>query len=333
MRRRSFVLLGLVLTLLGSIPVAAAARQDVRLSLIGYAVPREAFAKIIPAFQKTPAGNDVSFSQSYGASGDQARAVAAGLKADVVQLSTGLDVEVLVKAGLVDKNWDRQSYRGIVTNSLVVFAVRDGNPKKIKGWNDLIKPGVQIVTPNPFTSGAAKWNILAAYGAQRRLGKTDRQGREFVEKLFRNVVSQDKSGRDATNTFLSGRGDVFITYENEALLARKNGQDIQYVIPRQTILIEAPVAVLRTSENIEQARAFTRYLRTVEAQRIFAENGFRPVNKAVAREFKNKYPSRPGVFTIEAKFINGWLAADKKWFDSRNGIMVGIQRKIGGPTG
>ena len=114
MRRRSFVLLGLVLTLLGSIPVAAAARQDVRLSLIGYAVPREAFAKIIPAFQKTPAGNDVSFSQSYGASGDQARAVAAGLKADVVQLSTGLDVEVLVKAGLVDKNWDRQCYRGIV---------------------------------------------------------------------------------------------------------------------------------------------------------------------------------------------------------------------------
>ena len=196
MRRRLLTLLLLGLTVLVAIPVAAAMRQDVRLNLIGYAVPREAFAKIIPAFQKTPVGADVTFSQSYGASGDQARAVAAGLKADVVQLSTGLDVEVLVKAGLVDRNWNRQSYRGIVTHSLVVFAVRDGNPKRIKGWNDLIKPGVQIVTPNPFTSGGAKWNILAAYGAQRRLGKTDKQGQEFVESC--SATSSRRTSRDAT---------------------------------------------------------------------------------------------------------------------------------------
>lgn len=312
---------------------ASARSAEVRLSLVGYAVPREALGEVIQAFQKTPAGAGVSFTQSYGASGDQARAVAAGLKADVVQLSTGLDVELLVKAGLVDPKWNRQSYRGIVTNSLVVFAVRNGNPKKIKNWDDLIKPGVGVVTPNPFTSGAAKWNVLAAYGAMRKLGKTDGQAIAFVEKLFRNVVSQDKSGRDATNTFLAGKGDAFLTYENEALLARMKGQDIQYVIPRSTILIEAPIAVLKTSEHLAEATAFVRFARSLEAQRIFGKYGFRPVNKQAAAELKAKYPDRPGVFTVDAPWIGGWLAADRKWFDPDRGLMVGIERKVGGPAG
>lgn len=320
----------LIVLLLAGVAVStgSARSTDTKLSLVGYAVPREALGAVIKAWQKTPDGGDVSFTQSYGASGDQARAVAAGLKTDVVQLSTGLDIETLVSAGLVDPAWDKQSYKGIVTNSIVVFAVRDGNPKQIKGWNDLIKPGVQVVTPNPFASGAAKWNILAAYGSQRRLGKTDKQAQDYVLKLFRNVVSQDTSGRNATNTFNSGKGDVFITYENEARFAK-----LQYVIPRQTLLIEAPIAVIKTSENKDAATKFVRYAKTAEAQRIFAEYGFRPIDPKVAKEFAKRDPARPGIFKITEKYIGGWKTANAKWFDPSKGLMVEIEKQVGGPTG
>jgi sulfate/thiosulfate-binding protein len=331
--RRSVLFLVLAALVLTLAATAGASRSGARLSLVAYSTPREAYGEIIQAFQRTAAGEGISFSQSYGASGEQTRAVIAGLEADVVQLSHGSDMNQLVKAGLVDPRWNRQSYRGIVTNSLVVFAVRNGNPKKLKNWDDLTKRGVQVVTPNPFTSGGARWNVLAAYGAQRRLGKTHRQAVQFVERLFHNVVSQDKSARDALNTFLSGRGDVFLTYENEALLAKLKGQDMQFVIPRSTILIEAPIAVLKNSEHKNEASAFLRYARAPEAQRIFAKWGFRPVNKAVAVQFKSKFPARPGVFTIDAKFIGGWATVDRRWFDPDTGIMAGIERKIGGPTG
>jgi sulfate transport system substrate-binding protein len=248
--------------------------------------------------------------------------VAAGLKADVVQLSTGLDIQTLVKAGLVDSKWNRQSAKGIATNSIVVFAVRDGNPKKIKNWNDLLKPGVGIVTPNPLSSGAAKWNVMAAYGAQRRLGKTDRQAIAWVERVFRNVVSLDTSGRNATNSFLAGRGDVFITYENEARLAK-----LQYVIPRQTLLIEAPIAVIKTSENRDVANRFIRFTKTAQAQRIFAQYGFRPLVQSVYKEFEKQYPRRPGIFKIDDKYLGGWLAVDRKWFDPDKGIWPEIARR------
>ena len=303
---------------------ATARTTDTTLSLVGYAVPREALGAVIKAWQQTPDGKDVDFTQSYGASGDQARAVAAGLKADVVQLSTGLDIDQLVKAGLVDRNWDRQTAKGIATNSIVVFAVRDGNPKHIKSWDDLVRPGVQIVTPNPLSSGAAKWNVMAAYGAQRRLGKTDKQAIAYVERMMRNDVSLDTSGRNATNSFLAGRGDVFITYENEARLAK-----LQYVIPRQTLLIEAPIAVIKTSENKELATKFVRFTRTPQAQRIFAEYGFRPLLPSVYREFLKQYPRRPGIFKIGDKYIGGWKAVDKRWFDPDKGLWVGIAKRSG----
>ena len=330
MRRTLVLLTGLAAVLVAAAvtavlaPGADARSADTRLSLVGYAVPREALGAVIEAWQKTPAGKDVSFTQSYGASGDQARAVAAGLDADIVQLSTGLDIELLEQAGLVDPKWDRQSYKGIATNSIVVFAVRDGNPKKIKNWNDLIKPGVEIVTPNPLSSGAAKWNVLAAYGAQRRLGKTDKQAQAFVAKLFKNVVSLDTSGRTATNSFVAGRGDVFITYENEARLAK-----LQYVIPRQTLLIEAPIAVIKSSEHLAEATAFVRFTKTPQAQRIFAQYGFRPIVPSVAKEFEKQYPPRPGVFKISDTYIGGWTAADRKWFDPDKGLMVGVLRQVG----
>src|SRR5205814_5409089 len=229
------VKLGILAALLAALAATSVAAAGTNLSLVGYSTPKAVMGKIIQAWQQTPAGKDASFSQSYGASTDQARAVANGLKADLVFLSTGDDVNLLVDAGLVDSKWNRQAYDGIAADTVVVFAVRNGNPKHIKGWADLIKPGVQVITPNPFSSGSAKWNVLAAYLAERHLGKTDGQAKDYVRRLFSHVVSQDTSGSNATNTFLSGKGDVLITYESEAINARLKGGNVQYVIPRQTM--------------------------------------------------------------------------------------------------
>jgi sulfate/thiosulfate-binding protein len=315
-----------------ALTVASVAAAGTNLSLVGYSTPKAVMGKVIQAWQQTPAGKDASFSQSYGASTDQARAVANGLKADIVFLSTGDDVNVLVDAGLVDSNWNHQADNGIGADTVVVFAVRNGNPKHIKGWNDLIRPGVQVLTPNPFSSGSAKWNILAAYGAQRRLGKTDKQATAYVQQLFKHVISQDTSGRNATNTFLVGKGDVLITYESEALNARLNGQDIQYVIPRQSMLIELPIAVLKNSSNKDLANKFIQYVKQPAAQDLFAQYGFRPVNPAVAKKYASKFPARPGIFKVDDKIIGGWRHADDVWFDPNKGRMVGIERAIGGPT-
>jgi sulfate/thiosulfate-binding protein len=322
----------LVATAVAALVAASAAAAGTNLSLVGYSTPKAVMGKIIQAWQQTPDGKDVSFSQSYGASTDQARAVANGLKADVVFLSTGDDVNLLVDDGLVDSKWNRQSYDGIAADTVVVFAVRNGNPKHLKSWDDLIKPGVQVITPNPFSSGSAKWNILAAYGAQRRLGKTDKQATDYVQKLFKHVVSQDTSGRNATNTFLSGKGDVLLTYESEALNARLNGQDIQYVIPRQTMLIELPIAVLKNSSNKDVANKFIRFVKTAPAQNLFAQYGFRPVDPKVAKKYADKYPARPGIFKIDDKYIGGWRNANKVWFDPNKGRMATIERNVGGPT-
>src|SRR5947208_3943455 len=283
----------IVLTLLALSLATAATAGAASINLVAYSTPKTVMGKIIQAWQSTPDGSEVSFTQSYGASTDQAKAVAAGLPADVVFLSTGDDVNLLVDAGLVDQNWNQQSYKGIAADTVVVFAVRNGNPKHIKGWNDLIRPGVQVVTPNPFSSGSAKWNVMAAYDAQRHLGKSDKQAVAYVQQLFSHVVSQDTSGRNSTNTFLSGKGDVLITYESEALASRAAGQDIQYVIPRQSMLIELPIAVLKGSSNLEKANQFTRFAKTPPAQELFAQNGFRPVVKSVLDKYASKFPKRP----------------------------------------
>jgi sulfate/thiosulfate transport system substrate-binding protein len=326
------VKLTLVAALLAALAAASAAAAGTNLSLVGYSTPKAVMGKIIQAWQETPDGRDASFSQSYGASTDQARAVANGLKADIVFLSTGDDVNLLVDAGLVDAKWNRQAYDGIAADTVVVFAVRNGNPKHIKSWDDLIRPGVQVLTPNPFSSGSAKWNVLAAYGAQRRLGKTDKQATTYVQQLFKHVVSQDTSGRNATNTFLAGKGDVLITYESEALNARLNGQDIQYVIPRQSMLIELPIAVLKKSSNKDVANAFIRFVKGARAQDLFAQFGFRPVDAKVAKRYADKFPSRPGIFKVDDRIIGGWRHADDVWFDPNKGRMVTIERAIGGPT-
>ena len=328
MRRIRLIAVGAVVVGVVAAGTAGAAQHDVKLSLVAYSTPKEAFKKIIPAFQATSAGQGVSFTQSYGPSGDQARAVINGLPADVVDLSLEPDVTSLVKAGIVSKGWNRGKYKGFVTDSIVSFVVRDGNPKKIHNWDDLIKHGVSVITPNPFTSGGARWNVMAAYGAQLKVGKTPAQARSYLLKLFKNVSVQDKSARDALNTFLGGKGDVLITYENEAILARHQGQGLYYIDPAKTILIENPVAITN-GKNQAAARAFLRFLYTPQAQTLFAQTGYRPVVKSVADKFK--YPARPGLFDIG--YVGGWDKVQKQFFDPTSGIMAKIEQQVGGVTG
>ncbi len=306
---------------------------DTKLNLVAYSTPREAYAKLIPAFQKTAAGKDVDFTQSYGSSGEQTRAVKAGLEADIVALSLAPDVDELVAAGKVDAKWKKQSYKGMVTNSVVVFVVRDGNPKKIRSWNDLIRPGVEVVTPNPFTSGGARWNIMAAYGSWRKQGKTDKQAQGNLLKLWKNVIVQDTSARASLSTFNSGKGDVLLAYENEAYFSRQQGLDLQWVIPKTTILIENPIAVTKGSTDKTAANAFLRYLRTPASQQVFADYGYRPVVKSVENANRKKFPVRPGLFTIDQLGLGGWTKVQKRFFDPKSGVMARFQRAVGGSTG
>jgi sulfate transport system substrate-binding protein len=337
--RRSRLGIALAVTVIPAVAAGVVVRSaparttGVSLSLVAYSTPRDAYATLIPLFQKTADGDGVSFTQSYGGSGDQTRAVLAGLKADVVELSLAPDMDQLVKGGIVDAKWKKQSYKGIVTDSVVVFVVREGNPKHIKGWNDLLRPGVEIVTPNPFESGGARWNIMAAYGAWRKEGKTDRQAQANLLKLFKNVVSQDRSARDSLNTFLSGRGDVMLAYENEALGARKKGQDVQYVIPKQTILIENPIAITKTSGSKAKANQFLRFLRTPAAQQVWADWGYRPVVPSVLARNRKKFPVRPGQFTIDQLGLGGWDKVQKRFFDPKSSVLARIEKQVGGVTG
>jgi sulfate/thiosulfate transport system substrate-binding protein len=313
----------------GTAGAADKSKKDVTLNLVAYSTPRPVLDKLIAEFRKTPQGSGINIRASYGPSSAQGQAVANGLPADGVILNTGNDINNLVDKGLINKNWDKQSYNGVVWNSVVVFALRSGNPKKIKGWNDLTKSGVQVDTVNPFTGGIAKWNILASYVAQRRLGKTDKQALAWLQTLYKNnVVSQDSSGSNATNTFLSGKGDVLLTFESEAI----NGK-IPFVIPRQTMLIDVYIAGLQSSQHKDEWNAFSRYLKTYPAQKILADNGYRPVNKQALTEAGSKFPVRPGQTKITSPLLGGWRAVDKKWFDPSNSIMQRIEQSLGVPTG
>jgi sulfate/thiosulfate transport system substrate-binding protein len=340
MRRRLTALIGalalLATALAATATIGSAAPErtsDTKLSLVAYSTPREAYGKLIPLFQKTPAGDGVSFSQSYGASGEQTRAIKAGLDADVVALSLAPDMDELVAASKVDAKWKKQSYKGMVTNSVVVFVVRDGNPKKIKSWNDLLRPDVDVVTPNPFTSGGARWNVMAAYGSWRKQGKTDKQAQANLLKMWKNVVVQDTSARASLSTFNSGKGDVLLAYENEAYFSRMQGLNLQWVIPKTTILIENPIAVTKDSANKAAANGFLRFLRTPAAQQVFADYGYRPVVKSVENANRKKFPLRPGLFTIDQLGLGGWEKVQKRFFDPSNSIMARFQRQVGGSTG
>ena len=190
----------------------------------------------------------------------------------------------LVESGVVAKDWNAGEHKGMVTDSVVVFMVREGNPKGIKTWDDLTKDGVEVLTPNPFTSGGARWNVMAGYGAQLEQGKTPEQARDYLKALFANVAVQDKSARESLTTFASGKGDVLLGYENEAIFAQRQGQPLEYVVPDQTILIENPVAI--TEDANGAAKGFLDFLVTDEAQKVFGDEGYRPVVEVRARHVR-----------------------------------------------
>ncbi|MFC4603170.1 sulfate ABC transporter substrate-binding protein [Rhodococcus kronopolitis] len=292
-------------------------------NLFAYAVPKVGFDAVIPAFGETEAGQDVHIQPSFGASGDQSRKVKDGAPADIVNFSVEPDITRLVDAGLVAEDWNADAYHGIPFGSVVTIVVREGNPKGIKDWDDLLAPGLEVITPNPFSSGSAKWNLLAPYAAKSDGGANPQAGLDYVSALVNDHVKvQPKSGREATETFLQGRGDVLLSYENEALFAERNGDPVEHVTPPTTFKIENPVAVLENSRNREQATAFKDFLFTTEGQRLWAKSGFRPVDPAVAAEYAADFPAPTKLWTIAD--LGGWKSVDAALFAKDSGTIAAI---------
>lgn len=324
--------LALGLSLLLSACGGGAAGSGSSLSLVAFSVPKPAYDDLQKDFADTPEGKDVTWKSSYGASGDQARAVISGLPADYVGFSLASDMTKLVDQGLVAKDWDSGPTKGIVSTSVVVIVVRKGNPLGIHGWADLIKPGVKIVTPNPGSSGSARWNVLAAWSQITANGGSEAQAGDYLGKYYANVVSLPASGREATSAFTSGTGDVLISYENEAIAARQNGADVDYLVPDTTLKIENPGAV--TSKASATAGAFLTYAESDAGQKVFASHGFRPVNLDLApgtvegaNDPAAPFPAVKKLVTIQD--LGGWSAASKKFFDEKTGIVTQIQDASG----
>ncbi|QWZ07125.1 sulfate ABC transporter substrate-binding protein [Nocardioides panacis] len=316
----------------GSSSGSSSAGSD-EINLVGFSILEQANKQVIADWNKTADGKDVAFKQSYGASGDQARGVIGGQKADVVHLSLEPDVQKLVDAKLVADDWKSTPTKGILTQSVVVMVVRTGNPKNIETWDDLTKPGVKIITPNPASSGSAKWNILAAYGHVLADGGSEADAAAYLTKFFGNVAALPGSGRDATTAFQGGNGDVLLSYENEAILARQSGADFDYVVPPETLLIQNPGAV--TTDATPKAEKFLEYLTGTEAQTDYAEEGFRPLDDSIKVEVKGANdPSDPfpapskKLLTIDDDF-GGWSEANTKFFDENDGIVTKIQKETG----
>ena len=293
------------------------------INLYAYAVPKPGFDKLIPAFNATDEGKGVAFQPSYGASGDQSRKVKDGAEADFVNFSVEPDITRLVDAGLVDKSWNQDAYNGIPFGSVVTIVVREGNPKNIHDWDDLLRPDVEVVTPNPFSSGSAKWNLLAPYAAKSNGGQDPEAGLAYITSLVNDHVKiQPKSGREASEAFLQGTGDVLLSYENEALFIEGNGDPVEHVTPPTTFKIENPVAVLSNSKNLEKANAFKDFLYTTEGQKLWGEAGFRPVDPAVATEFADKFPEPAKLWTIAD--LGGWSKVDSEVFAKDTGSIAVI---------
>jgi sulfate/thiosulfate transport system substrate-binding protein len=304
-----------------------------RLSLVGFSVLEAANVPVFEEFEGTSEGEGVTFQTSYGASGDQSRAVEGGLDADVVHLSLEPDMQRLVDAGLVADDWKDNETKGIVTSSVVSFVVREGNPEDIQGWDDLVKPGVEIITPNPASSGSAKWNMLAAWAHVTGAGGSDAEAEQYFTKLLQNTIALPASARDATTAFSEGNGDVLISYENEAILARQNGEPFDYVVPDDTLLIENPAAVVEGSAD--SAQGFLDFLTSPEAQADYALSGFRPVVDGVelpevegANDPADPFPTPGTLYTVDDDF-GGWDEANTKFFDEAEGIIPKLQAKTG----
>jgi sulfate/thiosulfate transport system substrate-binding protein len=299
------------------------------LTLVAYAVPEPGWSKIIPAFAATPEGKGVAVTTSYGASGDQSRAVVDGKPADIVNFSVEPDVSRLVKANKVAKDWNADTTKGIPFGSVVSLVVRKGNPKNIKDWDDLLQPGIEVVTPSPLSSGSAKWNLLAPYAAKSNGGKDQQAGLDFINKLVtEHVKTRPGSGREATDVFLQGTGDVLISYENEAINVERQGKPVEHINPPQTFKIENPVAVVSSSQHLDTATALKNYLFTKEGQKIWAQAGFRPVDPSVAQDFATDFPTPAKLWTIAD--LGGWSAVDPALFDKDNGSITKIYKQATG---
>lgn len=317
----------------GSSDVAGGGNQpkaDTTLTLVAYAVPEPGWSKIIPAFAATPEGKGVAVTTSYGASGDQSRAVVDGKPADIVNFSVEPDVTRLVKANKVAADWNKDATKGVPFGSVVSIVVRKGNPKNIKTWDDLLQPGVEVVTPSPLSSGSAKWNLLAPYAAKSNGGQDPQAGLDFVSKLVsEHVKTRPGSGREATDVFLQGTGDVLLSYEDEAINIERQGKDVEHFIPAQTFKIENPVAVVTTSAHADKATALKNYLFTPEGQKIWAEAGFRPVDPKVAADFASEFPA-PAEKLWTIADLGGWTTVDPALFDKENGSITKIYKQATG---
>jgi sulfate/thiosulfate-binding protein len=298
------------------------------ISVVAYSTPQQVYEqRLEPGFKDTPEGKEVDFSNSFGASGDQSRAVESGQPADVVEFSLEPDMQRVVDAGIVSPDWDKNPYRGIVSDSVVTLIVRPGNPKQITSFDDLARDDVEVIDPNPATSGGARWNVMAIYGSQIAAGKSESEAQDFVKQVLANTSVQDDSARDSLNTFSSGKGDVLVGYENDAIQAKKDGVELDYVTPDSTILIENPIAA--TKDASPEAQKFLDFLYTDQGQQDFADAGYRPVVKSVFDKNASAFPTPSALFTID-KF-GGWEKVADPFFGD-DGWVIQAEKDLGNPT-
>jgi sulfate/thiosulfate transport system substrate-binding protein len=301
------------------------------IDLVAYSTPETAYVeRLQPGFQETEEGSGVTFKNSFGASGDQSRAVEAGLPADLVHLPLEPDMTRLVEAGLIAEDYKDTEYNGGTQNSVVVIGVRPGNPENINSWEDLVSGDIEVITPNPFTSGGARWNLMAAYGSQIAQGKSEDEALDFVAQILEHTPVQDASARDSLQTFIGGKGDAFLSYENEALGAIAAGEELEYFVPDETILIETQTAVTTEADDPEAAQAFIDWQLTDEGQRAWAESGYRPVNEKILADYEDEFPEPKELFTIEE--FGGWEKVATEFFDPAEGSVAEIERNLGVAT-
>jgi sulfate transport system substrate-binding protein len=324
-RRTASVLAAAVAVTVG-VSGCSGSSSNKTIRLVEYSVPKPAYDALSAAFKKTSAGKGVTFKSSYGPSGTQSKNVLGGQKADYVGFSVTPDLTKLVPSK-VAAGWDSGPTKGIVSDSVVVIVVRKGNPLHITGWDDLVKPGVKIVTASPASSGSAKWNILAAWSHVTAEGGTEAQATDYLKKFYGNVVSKASSGAVATQQLESGTGNVLISYEDEAITARAKGAALDYVVPDQSVLIENPAAV--TKKAGKPAKAFLKFVLSGQGQQIFASKGFRPVVPGTkiptvpgANDPSNPFPAVKKLVTVAQ--LGGWKTVNDKFFGD-NGIDTKIE--------
>lgn len=307
--------------------------QEVKLTLVSYAVTQNAYSNIIPKFveqwrEKT--GQNVVFDQSYAGSGTQTRAVLDGLEADIVALAIPLDTLTLEEAGLIKAGWQQRLPNNATVHSSVIALVPRDETVKVTGWADLTRNDIQVITANPKTSGGARWNFLGLWGAITQAGGSEQEAEKFVTTVYKNVPILPKDARESTDVFYKqGQGNVLMNYENEVVLARQQGENLNYFVPTDyNISIDNPVAIVDVNVDKhgtrEVAEAFTQFLFTPEAQREFAKSGFRPSDPTVAQEFSEKYPPIENIFTVED--LGGWDEVQSRFFDD-GGIFDKIMAK------